>query len=1148
MVRQTTKVILLEILGAISLLLITAAAVLAFMLSNGPVSLALFKSNIEAALTESRDGRIVELEALSLQWLPSQRRLFIVAEGLALQDSDGEIAGSAEYAELTLDAGEAFKGNIEILRLGLRRGWLDVKQDMTGNWSVGGNPLPPWEAAALPETPEAWLERTNEILQQTLATSKQIDQEIEFERLTFEDIDIRYILADAAPLTLVADAQGSLQSTSAGLKLDLKGLGQTDFLPESFGYSLAVSPDYTRLDTRLDLGVVPLGDMLSRAGLPVGFEGDMQVTTALTATVTAEQGLNALKLSLEHNQGDILLPQWDERISYLQTDVIYAPLEDQLEIETLRLTGRHIQTDLTGQVDNFLSDQESRRIAVRTPRIDLNLTPMFEREFRFTNLDLRAQVSSDFQSVDLTALRLQHDDLEFNFSGGIDLDVESQPGQIPLRADLLGELQGEASKETVLSFWPVRLGDGGRRFVVDRVETATLTSARAELSLKPDSFAEGFLRDEDLQVSFSYRDGTVRFMDDVQPINAATGTGRLGGNSFFIQAVESAFNDWEMQLLEVDFPTLNPRGADFTVTGIGGGPVVSMMRSLSESQLQIEARTGFDPERLSGEARATFFMRRPALSQVPLKDIAITAKAKVSEAGLTDVIGDLDLVEGQAEVDFTLERLLITGFGDLGESPVQFTWRDGLHDSGGPSTLSASAVVTPDFLNAFGLTGRAFMTGEIPTELQAKIGQGGVQEADIAFDLRESRIDLDEMGWVKPIGEAARVTVRYEGQNETQSSSVRLVSADAELDGDVSLSPTGQLQALQLRRLFIADMADVSGAIVRTKDNRLSANISGPFLNISSFISQMAGFGEVTANQEEGLPILLNAKVERLRLRRDLELTGSQLEIDSTVQGLNLFAAEGVISGVGAIDVRLSRARATDPLSLQLNSSDAGFMAGAFFGLDFIEGGRMQLQGVIGDGKTPTRLNMQLFDTRLSDAPFFTQILSLASLRGLTDTLSGEGVLFTRVEAPIRIGGGRYVIEGARASGPALGLTVNGWVGSDGKGIELDGVLVPSFGVNSMLGGVPIIGDLLVGRDGEGIFSITYSVRGTLEKAQVAVNPLSAVTPGILRRIFENPSDTSIPAELPVDPNRLPPSAKLPDLPEEEILVPLPDRTPEPVN
>ena len=92
----------------------------------------------------------------------------------------------------------------------------------------------------------------------------------------------------------------------------------------------------------------------------------------------------------------------------------------------------------------------------------------------------------------------------------------------------------------------------------------------------------------------------------------------------------------------------------------------------------------------------------------------------------------------------------------------------------------------------------------------------------------------------------------------------------------------------------------------------------------------------------------------------------------------------------------------------------------------------MDLRGSLATRDTPARLRATIENTRLTNAPFFTQILSLASLRGLTDTLAGDGVLFSRIEAPITIGGGRYVLDGARASGPALGRTVNGWVGIDG--------------------------------------------------------------------------------------------------------------------
>jgi len=169
----------------------------------------------------------------------------------------------------------------------------------------------------------------------------------------------------------------------------------------------------------------------------------------------------------------------------------------------------------------------------------------------------------------------------------------------------------------------------------------------------------------------------------------------------------------------------------------------------------------------------------------------------------------------------------------------------------------------------------------------------------------------------------------------------------------------------------------------------------------------------------------------------------------------------------------------------------------------------------------------------LSNAPFLTQILSLASLRGLADTLSGEGVMFSKIDLPLKISGGRYIIEGAKAQGPALGLTASGFIDSKSTDIEIDGVLVPSFGMNSALGGIPILGDLVVGRDGEGVFSLTYGVRGKLEKASVSVNPLSALAPGVIRRIFENPSDTKIPEATP----------RAPDAPLPKELPPIKDET-----
>jgi hypothetical protein len=73
----------------------------------------------------------------------------------------------------------------------------------------------------------------------------------------------------------------------------------------------------------------------------------------------------------------------------------------------------------------------------------------------------------------------------------------------------------------------------------------------------------------------------------------------------------------------------------------------------------------------------------------------------------------------------------------------------------------------------------------------------------------------------------------------------------------------------------------------------------------------------------------------------------------------------------------------------------------------------------------------------------------------------------------------------------------------DDQTMDVNGVLAPSYGVNSVLGKVPLVGGMFVSRKGEGVFGMTYAMQGPMEDARTRVNPLSVLTPGILRRVFE---------------------------------------------
>jgi len=140
-------------------------------------------------------------------------------------------------------------------------------------------------------------------------------------------------------------------------------------------------------------------------------------------------------------------------------------------------------------------------------------------------------------------------------------------------------------------------------------------------------------------------------------------------------------------------------------------------------------------------------------------------------------------------------------------------------------------------------------------------------------------------------------------------------------------------------------------------------------------------------------------------------------------------------------------------------------------------------------------------------------LLSLGSLTGLMNTLGGSGLKFDTFTVPFSLSGEALKIQDARISGPALGMTGNGQIRIADRTLDFDGVLVPAYTANSMLGDIPVLGDLIVGKKGEGIFALNYTVKGSFDKTQIAVNPLSALTPGFLRGIFK-PKREKLPDEV----------------------------------
>ena len=94
-------------------------------------------------------------------------------------------------------------------------------------------------------------------------------------------------------------------------------------------------------------------------------------------------------------------------------------------------------------------------------------------------------------------------------------------------------------------------------------------------------------------------------------------------------------------------------------------------------------------------------------------------------------------------------------------------------------------------------------------------------------------------------------------------------------------------------------------------------------------------------------------------------------------------------------------------------------------------------------------------------------------------------------------------IDEIYAIGPAISILMNGYIESE-KLVSLRGTLVPATTLNKVIGSLPLIGKILVGKKtGEGVFGVSFKIKGPPKNLKTTVNPIKTLTPRFITRTLE---------------------------------------------
>jgi hypothetical protein len=247
-------------------------------------------------------------------------------------------------------------------------------------------------------------------------------------------------------------------------------------------------------------------------------------------------------------------------------------------------------------------------------------------------------------------------------------------------------------------------------------------------------------------------------------------------------------------------------------------------------------------------------------------------------------------------------------------------------------------------------------------------------------------------------------------------------------------------------------------------------------------------------------------------LKEKRELTDVSVQLRHDAEWWDLIDLKANVPSGGPVTLHYGPAEGARHI-LHVDSADAGAVLAALGISQSVRGGSLLINAEAHDNEPhrPLKGGVLITDFRMVDAPVLARLLTMATITGFVDLMSGDGFQFDKFKMQFIKTDGRIDIDLAKAHGPSIGITGAGHVDFDKNRLSIAGTVIPVNAVNSVLSDIPVLGDILFG---EGMFAVTYGAQGDLDNPEILVNPLSAIAPGFIKGMFEYSTGDEPPPEI----------------------------------
>lgn len=1096
--------VVLAIAAAITFFVLGAA----LRLLVGPVSLGPFSNALSEGLARALPGVAVKYDQAAIEWTRSEGKVNLVILGTRVFDDDGRIIAQAPKADIDLAVGPFLEGKIEVKRITLVGVQLTLVRTRDGGLRLGV------------ERDAAGKDILGNLTDAITATSSKTSPLQSFAvrdaRLAIYD-QVTGLFVVAPRATLKVETSGPNVEASFDANIEIAGR------PAKIKAHLVLPPQKGPVNGDVALSGLDL-DALGSHARAFAFLKGMRLATDLTASFTIDHGAHLAAADFGADaSGKVVLPNLLARpvaVSTLHLIGRYDGTNGRLLLDDAALRAEGASTHLTGLAD-FTYDKDHRLSGIGVEvAADATTLPLSGKASPAQKLDrvaLRGRYGLDDHAFFLDHLGLRGGTLSADLAGKIVFSSRGSP------AIALKGLVAAMPVRSLVSYWPSGIGAGARGWIADNIFAGKIGPIAVETNLASGALDQRQIPDSALSLTFPFGGAEANYVKGLTHLTAVNGHAKLSGDTFVAEIGSARIGPLAVSKGKAIIPNLHVAGAPGDVTAHVEGTLTDVLRLLDHKPLGYPTRFNIDPADTKGNVALDLGFHIPMVRNLSVDAVGISTSANVT--GLEVALGPrVRFSDGTLALKIDNTKLEARGSASLAGSRLALTWQE-LFKTKDPLTtrLTATGMMDRGAREALALRTEDFMSGPMGVNATIVGHRGQLTRADMDLDLGPAAIDFGLLGINKPAGSpaTAHVVTTFGPGNAVRAEDIHVITpGGAGFTATASFGSSGTLNALDIPAVHFGAANDFSFSLTRSSSG-VDVVLRGHSLD-GSHVAQRGSGGNSNpvANNVETFdgPFHVSAKLDQVVLRDGVTISPFALDaagVGDRPQSMTLSGSLGRAPVAGSI-VAAAAGR-----KVSFDAGDAGSLVHGLFGLTGMKGGQLDLAATLpghagdtapkGASVADFQGSLVIRDATLTNQSFFGRLLMASSFVGIGNLLGGQGLAIDKAEVPFSSKNGVISVHDARATGPTIGATADGYIDRPKNTVALKGALAPVLGVdfNQMLSAIPIVGSILVSKKGEGILGVTYTMNGRADEPNVAVNPLSVLTPGIFRRLFQGRMPTA---------------------------------------